>query len=93
MERWEKILPLSLLSLLAGKSLLVGTSVSEMGMSLGLVALVSINSILEKHKKIQEIKNVVNEQNKVISKMAEELVEVRNTISTLKLQQSMRKLG
>jgi hypothetical protein len=92
MERLEKMLPLSLLSLLAGKALFVGTSMAEMGMLLGLVVLQSLNAYLDKNKKLQEIQKIVNEQNKVIEKMAAEIVTVKENVSTIKLQNTMRKL-
>lgn len=93
MERLEKILPLSLLSLLVGKSLLLGVNLPEMGAILGLAALHGLSVYLDKHKKIQQIQEVVNKQNEVIEKMAKELDVVRTSVTAVKMQNGMRKMA
>lgn len=93
MERLEKILPLSLLSLLVGKALLLGGNVADVGMVSALSLLHGLDVYLSKRKKLQEIQAVVNEQNKVIEKMAVELVTIKDNVGSMKLQNSMRKMA
>lgn len=93
MERLEKLLPLSLLSLLVGKSLLLGVNLPEMGAILSLAALHGLGVYLEKNRKIQEIQQVVMKQNEVIEKMAKELDGLRTSVAAVKMQSGMRKMA
>lgn len=44
---------------------------------------------VEKHSKIQDIKSVVDKQNEVIHKLAEELATLRTSVTGLKLTQGI----
>lgn len=104
MKQVKQNLPLGLLALLVVKQLIVGCSLSEMGVAISLCAIVALKDHLEKHKEINEIKDIVNkeleemkfvikQQNEVIEKLAKALDENRTSVASLKLSQGMKRVG
>lgn len=107
MHRFTQYLPSGLLFAFIAKLLILGTSPSEMGVVFCLGGINALQYYLDKSKKINEIveKNekdnkeiieIVNKQNEVINKMAHELSLVRDNVASVKLAggiHGMRKLA
>jgi hypothetical protein len=55
-----------------------------------LSALYGMNVYLDKSKRMKEIEDIVNKQNEVIHKMAEEVQAVRTSMAGFKLSQNMQ---
>jgi hypothetical protein len=91
METIIKYLPISLLSLFVLKLVTYGVNAPEMGVIFALTAYTALKDYLEKHKKIQEISEVVNKQNEVISKMAVEIDNLKTAIVGVKMGQGFKK--
>jgi hypothetical protein len=91
METIIKYLPISLLSLFVLKLVTYGVNAPEMGVIFALTAYTSLKDYLEKHKKIQEISEVVTKQNEVIGKMAVEIDNLKTSIVGVKMGQGFKK--
>jgi len=93
MEQITKQVPLALLLSFTGKMLLTDVSLAQMGIVFALTGLVALQTYLEKHAVLQDIKITVAKQNEVIEKMAKEIVEVRTSMGAFKMQHSMKRAG
>jgi hypothetical protein len=91
METIIKHLPLSLLSLFVLKLVAYGVTAPEMGVIFALAAYTAIKDYLDKHKRIQEISEVVAKQNEVIGKMAVEIDNLKTSIVGVKMGQGFKK--
>ena len=87
-----KYLSYGLLVALVIKSIIAGASPSDVGIIFTVSSLALILSYIEKHKKIQEIVETVNEQNKVIKKLAEELDHQRTALAGVKMGVGFQKV-
>lgn len=96
-----KHIPLALLGLFILKLLARGCSASEAAVVFALTALISVNEMMSRSKKIQEveqtcdseinkIKDVVNKQNELLTKMAEELAKNKTSVESMKLANGLR---
>ena len=68
-----KYVPIGLLVAYVSKLIVLGTNPAEMGVVFALTGYVAIKDYAEKHKKIQEMAEVVVKQNEVIEKMEKEV--------------------
>lgn len=100
MEQTLKPVPLVLLALFITKLLITGSNASDAGIVFALAGVLSVNELMARGKKIQEvekhndeeiekIKQVVNKQNEVISKMAEEIAKAKSAVESVKLGNGM----
>lgn len=89
MEKIIKHVPIAMLLSYVVKMLFVSASPAEMGIVFALTALVAIEKFTD-HK---EIKVTIAKQNEVIEKMAKEVVELRTSIGSFKMQQGMKRVG
>lgn len=91
MEKIINYLPLSLLSVFVLKLIFFGTNAAEMGIVFALTAYSALRDYSEKHKKMQEVVEIVNKQNEVINKMATELDAIKTSMVGLKMHQGFKK--
>lgn len=91
MEKIINYLPLSLLSVFVLKLIFFGTNAAEMGIVFALTAHSALRDYSEKHKKMQEVIEIVNKQNEVINKMATELDAIKTSMVGLKMHQGFKK--
>jgi hypothetical protein len=91
MEKIINYLPLSLLSVFVLKLIFFGTNAAEMGIVFALTAYSALRDYSEKHKKMQEVIEIVNKQNEVINKMATELDAIKTSMVGLKMHQGFKK--
>jgi hypothetical protein len=68
----------------------VGNSLYDAGIIVAILGFISFREYMAKHKKIQEINDIVLKQNDVIKKMAEELVHCKDSVTSIKLQNSFK---
>ncbi len=91
---------MGILCAIVGKMLVTGLSIPEALVGLGIIGICASKEYLEKHKDLQEIKEITskhrqeidatyNKQNEVIAKMAIEIDNLRTTIGGVKLHQNM----
>ncbi len=103
MENIRKYSPLGLVIALVIKSLIVGMNFAEMGVVVSIVSFLGLIEYLDKNKKFQEVKesalksqeetkSIVNKQNDVIAKMADEVTRLRSDMSGLKLKNDFKGL-
>lgn len=90
MKEFNKYSSIGLLVAFIGKLLIFGTSIPEMGVVLGLISLIGVKEYLEKNLEIQEIKKIIEKQNIVIEKMAQEIMFCKDNISGLKMQSGLK---
>ena len=88
----KKYMPMALLCLFVGKLLFIGVDYAEMGVAIALTAYSAIVDYLEKHKKVQEINDIVNKQNEIIAKMAIEIDGLKTSIVGVKMGQNFKKV-
>lgn len=76
------------------KLLLSGISLSDMGVMLGLIAVVGLQEWLDnkRDKQMQQVIDTVNQQNQVIAKIAAEVADAKTQISTIKLNAGFKKV-
>ncbi len=91
MEKIINYLPLSLLSVFVLKLIFFGTNAAEMGIVFALTAYSALKDYSEKHKKIQEMSDIIIKQNEVINKMAVELDAIKTSMVGLKMHQGFKK--
>lgn len=92
MDSKLKYIAYGLLIAQVGRSLVLGTTTSDVGAIITLAALSALLSYVEKHKKIQEVVEVVTKQNEVIHKLTLELDHVRTAVSGMKLGMNFQKI-
>jgi hypothetical protein len=92
MEKIVKYLPITLLSAFILKLIAFGVNVPEMGVIFALTGYVALKDYVEKHKKIQEIAEVVKKQNEVITKMATEIDALKTSMVGVKMGQNFKKV-
>lgn len=87
-----KFLPIGLLCAYIVKLIALGTSFPEMGVVFALTAYVALKDYLDKHKKIQEMSEVIAKQNEVLAKMATEVDAIKTSMVGLKMNQGFKKV-
>ena len=92
MDNKIKYLSFGLLVASVVRSLILGWNFADVGATLILGSLALTLSYIEKHKTIQEIQEVVNEQNKVIKKLAEEQAHNKTAIAGVKMGMGFQKV-
>ena len=65
-------------------------SFAETGIVFSLIGMITLQDYFEKHHKIQDISKVVEKQNVVIKEMAQEVSNIKTSMSGLRLQQGMK---
>ena len=70
----------------------MGTNFPEMGVVFALTAYVAIKDYMDKHKKIQDMVEVINKQNEVITKMVTEVDAIKTSMVGLKMNQGFKKV-
>lgn len=85
----EKYFPLGLLLAFCGHSLVLGISVPSVIVIVSLLAFIFGKDYMEKHKKIQDMVEIVNKQSEVIQKLAIEVDSVRTSVVGIKMQTGM----
>ena len=96
-------LPSGLFLAFVAKSLIITPSITDIGTIVCISALVGMQYFLERNAEYSELEKkaevklaemvaIINTQNDVLKKMAIELDGVRNNVSGMKLQQSMKKV-
>ena len=97
MDRIVSNIPLGIVVALSVRSLINGAGMAEALIAMSLVGLLCLREVLDRHKKMREIeattlskleemKNAINAQNKVIEAQAMEYDKLRNSMSGIKLQ-------
>lgn len=92
MEKISKLLPLALLSVFIGKLVILGVDAPSAGVIFALTGYVALKDYLDKHKKIQEISDIVNKQNEIIAKMATEIDALKTSMVGVKMGQNFKKV-
>lgn len=103
LERFKQSLSYGLLFASVARTFISTPTLSDMGIILGLCSIAGLQFYLEQNKKysklettveekLKDMVHTINTQNEVIKKMALEVDGVRNNVSGLKLQQSMKKV-
>ena len=87
-----KFLPIGLLCVYVLKLIALGTNFPEMGVVFALTAYVAIKDYMDKHKKIQDMVEVINKQNEVIAKMVTEVDAMKTSMVGLKMNQGFKKV-
>ena len=87
-----KFLPIGLLCVYVLKLIVLGTNFPEMGVVFALTAYVAIKDYMDKHKKIQDMVEVINKQNEVIAKMVTEVDAIKTSMVGLKMNQGFKKV-
>jgi hypothetical protein len=88
-----KYIPVGLLVAYVLKLIAMGTNAPEMGVVFALTAYVALKDYVEKHKKVQEVLDVVNKQNEIIAKMATEIDNLKTSMVGVKMGQNFKKVG
>lgn len=70
-----------------------GASGVDMGIALGLCALVGFSEWLQnkRNRKLQDVVDIVNKQNEIIAKMAQEVAEQKTVIASIKMTSGFKK--
>lgn len=92
MEKIIKLLPIALLSIFVSKLVLLGVDAPSASVIFALTGYVALKDYLDKHKKIQEISDVVNKQNEIIAKMATEIDALKTSMVGVKMGQNFKKV-
>jgi hypothetical protein len=92
MDKMKKYIPMGLLCLYVLKLVALGTNFPEMGVVFALTSYVALKDYMEKHKKIQEMSEVINKQNEVLAKMATEVDAIKTSMVGLKMNQGFKKV-
>jgi hypothetical protein len=87
-----KFLPIGLLCVYVLKLIVFGTSFPEMGVVFALTAYVGMKDYMDKHKKVQEMSDIIIKQNEVISKMVVEVDAIKTSMVGLKMNQGFKKV-
>jgi Rieske Fe-S protein len=87
-----KFLPIGLLCVYVLKLIVLGTSFPEMGVVFALTAYVGMKDYMDKHKKVQEMSEIIIKQNEVISKMVVEVDAIKTSMVGLKMNQGFKKV-
>ena len=90
MEKFKKLLAEGLLLSFVIKMLIVSPSFSDMGIVLGLAAIVGLQHYLEKSTEIQDVKTIVSKQTEVIQTMAVEMAKLKTSIEGVRLKESFK---
>ncbi len=101
MNNIQKYIPIGLLSAFTLKVMVSGANLSEMGIILGLAAILGFKDYLEKketilevrtqcEKSIKDIEAVVKTQNEVIEKLAKAMDEQRTYIASTRMAQNLK---
>ena len=93
MDTIKKYVPIGLLCAYLVKLIIYGTNFPEMGVVFALTAYVALRDYVEKHKKVQEVLEIVNKQNEVIAKMATEVDAMKTSMVGLKMNQGFKKVS
>lgn len=87
-----KFLPIGLLCAYVLKLIMLGTNFPEMGVVFALTAYVAMKDYMDKHKKVQEMSEIINKQNEVLAKMATEVDAIKTSMVGLKMNQGFKKV-
>ena len=104
MERFLKYVPTGLLIAYVSKMLIIGSTLPDMGILLGLIGIVGLSAYMEKNETIKEMgevlkketaemRQVIAKQNEALTKMAVELDTMRTSVTSVKMGQNFRKVG
>jgi len=90
----EKInyIPYGLLFAFSTHALLQSFNINSVLVIIGLLAFIFGKEFLEKNAKLKDVIHTVNEQNKIIEKMAKEVDSVRTSVVGMKMQNGMKKV-
>jgi hypothetical protein len=92
MDTIKKYVPIGLLCAYVLKLIFLGTNFPEMGVVFALTAYVATKDYVEKHKKVQEVLEIVNRQNEIIAKMATEIDNLKTSMVGVKMGQNFKKV-
>jgi len=88
-----KFLPLGLLCAFVLKLIVFGTNLPEMGVVFALTAFAAMKDYMDKHKKVQEMVEIINKQNEVIAKAVTEVDAIKTSMVGLKMNQGFKKVS
>lgn len=76
------------------KLLVMGVSLPDMGVMLGILAVAGLQEYLDnkRDKQMQDVIDTVNKQNEVIAKMAVEISETKTQVSAIKIHSGFKKV-
>ncbi len=90
----EKYIPVALLTSYTAVTLLLGKTGFDISVVIAsLVGLTGMFYYVEKHKKIQDLEDVVKKQNEVLERMAKEIAQIRTSVVGVKLATNVKTFG